>query len=367
MPGNVGLGCPKGAPVAGISQYVATGPHFLVIWASSSADEGRKEVDLMEKQTKTCGSETEHCAGVSRRTFIRGAVAGAALYATGKTAAAQVAGEGAAKASELVVAKGDEPAQMVRAAIDAYGGMGRFVKKGNVVLVKPNIAFDRVPEQAGCTNPDVVGELVRMCLETGASKVKVYDRTVNPAKRTYPKSGIAEAAEKAGAEVSFVTGGRDVWVETAVPKGVALKSCPLYKDALGVDVFINVPIAKHHNNPGLTLAMKNLMGVLGGNRGALIHSPVHERLPDLATVVRPQLNVLDGYRILLRGGPSGGSLDDVAYANKVIVGTDIVAVDAYGATLFGKAPSDYGFIVNGNKRGLGECDLSKVKITEVAV
>ncbi len=320
----------------------------------------------MEKRTKTYGAPTEHCAGVSRRAFISGAVAGAALYATGKTAA-QEGAEVAAKASELVVAKGEDPAAMVRAALDAYGGMGRFVKKGDVVLVKPNIAFDRTPEQAGCTNPDVVGELVRMCLKAGASKVKVYDRTVNPAKSTYPKSGIAEAAEKAGAEVSFVTGGKEAWVETPIPKGVVLKSCPLYKDALEVDVLINVPIAKHHSNPGLTLAMKNLMGVLGGNRGALIHDPVHERLPDLATVMRPHLNVLDGYRILLRGGPSGGSLDDVEYANKLIVGTDIVAVDAYGATLFGKDPAEYGFIVNGNKRGLGECDLSKVKITEIAV
>lgn len=321
----------------------------------------------MEKGSKACESQAERCTAVTRRGFIRGAVAGAALYATSKSAAAQVAGEGAAKASELVVAKGDDPAAMVRAAIDAYGGMGRFVKNGDVVLVKPNIGFDRVPEQAGCTNPDVVGELVRMCLKAGASKVKVYDRTVNPAKKTYPKSGIADAAEEAGAEVSFVGGGRDAWMETPVPKGEVLKSCPLYKDALEVDVFINVPIAKHHNNPGLTLAMKNLMGVLGGNRGGLIHDPVHERLPDLATVVRPHLNVLDAYRILLRNGPSGGSLEDVEYANKVIVGTDIVAVDAYGATLFGKDPADYGFIVNGNKRGLGECDLNKVKITEIAV
>ena len=320
----------------------------------------------MEKRIKEHESQTDPHIGVSRRSFIRGAVAGAALYATRQTAA-QVAGDDAAKGSDLVVAKGDDPAKMVRAAMDAYGGMDRFVKKGDVVLVKPNIAFERVPEQAGCTNPEVVGELVRMCFKAGASKVKVYDRTVNPAKRTYPQSGIAEAAESAGAEVSFVSGGRDAWVETPVPKGVVLKSCPLYKDALEVDVLINVPIAKHHNNPGLTLAMKNLMGVLGGNRGRLIHDPVHERLADLATVVRPHLNVLDAYRILLRNGPSGRSLDDVAYANKVIVGTDIVAVDAYGATLFEKDPAEYGFIVNGNKRGLGECDLSKVKITEIAV
>ena len=136
----------------------------------------------MEKEIRPCESQAERCTGVSRRAFIGGAVAGAALYATGKAAAAQVAGEGGAKGSEIVVAKGDDPAAMVRAAMDAYGGMGRFVKKGDVVLVKPNIAFDRVPEQAGCTNPEVVGELVRMCLKAGASKVKVYDRTVNPAK-----------------------------------------------------------------------------------------------------------------------------------------------------------------------------------------
>jgi len=314
-----------------------------------------------------CEGSRRRCAGVSRRAFIRGAVAGVALHAAGRRAAAQGVEQGAVTESEIVVAKGDDPARMVRAAIDGYGGMGRFVKKGDVVLVKPNIAFDRRPEQAGCTNPQVVGELVRMCREAGASKVKVYDRTVNSARKTYTASGIAEAAADAGAEVSYVSMDRDQWVVTPVPKGKVLTSCPLYKDALEVDVFINVPIAKHHKIPGLTMSIKNLMGVLGGNRGALTHKPVHERLPDLATVVRPHLNVLDAYRILLRGGPSGGSLEDVALANKVIVGTDIVAVDAYGATLFDRDPSEFGFIVNAHERGLGEYDLNKVKITEVSV
>jgi uncharacterized protein (DUF362 family) len=322
---------------------------------------------MMDKHYSGCEASGDRCAGVSRRAFIRGAVAGAALYATGRGAAAQGADQGAVTGSEIVVAKGDDPASMVRAALDAYGGIGRFVKNGDVVLVKPNIAFERRPEQAGCTNPQLVAELVRMCRAAGASKVKMYDRSVNSARKTYPASGIAEAAADAGAEVSYVSMARDQWVETRVPKGKVLTSCPLYKDALEVDVFINVPIAKHHNIPGLTMSIKNLMGVLGGNRGALIHRPVHERLPDLATVVRPHLNVLDAYRILLRGGPSGGSLEDVAFANKVIVGTDIVAVDAYGATLFDKDPAEFGFIVNAQERGLGECDLKKVKITEVSV
>jgi uncharacterized protein (DUF362 family) len=289
------------------------------------------------------------------------------LYGVGRKVAAQDAGARSAAGSEIVVAKGDDPARMVRVAIDSYGGIGRFVKSGDVVLVKPNIAFERRPEQAGCTNPQLVAELVRMCREAGASKVKVYDRPVNAAKKTYAASGIAQAAADAGAEVSYVSMERDQWVETAAPKGKVLTSCPLYKDALEVDVFINVPIAKHHNIPGLTMSIKNLMGLLGGNRGALTHNPVHERLPDLATVLRPHLNVLDAYRILLRDGPSGGNLEDVAFANKVIVGTDIVAVDAYGATLFGKDPAEFGFIVNAHERGLGEYDLKKVKITEVSV
>jgi len=322
---------------------------------------------MMDKRHMVHDSSRHQCPGVSRRAFLGCAIAGTALYATGKTVAAQVFPEDAAKGSEIAVAKGDDPAQMVRAAIGAYGGMSRFVRKGNVVLVKPNIAFERRPEQAGCTNPQLVAELVRICREAGASKVKVYDRTVHSARKTYEASGIAEAARDAGAEVSFVSRDRDQWVNTSIPKGKVLTSCPLYKDALEADVFINVPIAKHHNIPGLTMSIKNLMGLLGGNRGALIHNPVHERLPDLATVLRPHLNVLDAHRILLRGGPSGGSLDDVAYANKVIVGTDIVAVDAYGATLFDKDPAEFGFIVNAHERGLGEYDLEKVKITEVSV
>ena len=321
----------------------------------------------MDKQWSLAKGSRERGAGVSRRTFIRSAVAGAALYGVGRKVAAQDAGARSAAGSEIVVAKGDDPARMVRVAIDSYGGIGRFVKSGDVVLVKPNIAFERRPEQAGCTNPQLVAELVRMCREAGASKVKVYDRPVNAAKKTYAASGIAQAAADAGAEVSYVSMERDQWVETAAPKGKVLTSCPLYKDALEVDVFINVPIAKHHNIPGLTMSIKNLMGLLGGNRGALTHNPVHERLPDLATVLRPHLNVLDAYRILLRDGPSGGNLEDVAFANKVIVGTDIVAVDAYGATLFGKDPAEFGFIVNAHERGLGEYDLKKVKITEVSV
>jgi len=314
------------------------------------------------------GSPVRHGSGVTRRTFIRSTVAGAAVYAAGRNAFSEVAEGPAGPGSDLVVAKGNDPAKMVRAAIDAYGGMGRFVKKGDVVLVKPNIGWDRTPEQAANTNPQLVAELVRMCKETGASRVKVYDYTVNAADKAYATSGIAQAARDAGAEVSYVdVADTSKWVETPVPKGKVLTSCPLYKDALESDVFINVPIAKHHNMPGLTLAIKNLMGLIGGNRGALIHRPIHERLADLATVLRPHLNVLDAYRILLRGGPEGGNLNDVAYANKVIVGTDIVAVDAYGATLFEKDPAQFGFIVNARERALGEYDLKKVKIREVTV
>lgn len=267
----------------------------------------------------------------------------------------------AAAAPDLVVAQGPSPARIVRAAVSGFGGMGKFISRGDIVVVKPNIGWDRRPEFAANTNPEVVAEIVRLCLEAGAKRVKVFDNPVNDARRCYRQSGIADAAEKAGAEVKFMDERKfkDVRLQ-----GEALKSWPLYTEALEADKLINVPIAKTHGLAGLTLSLKNWMGIMGGSRGR-IHQNLDESLLDLAGTVKPALTILDAVRILTASGPQGGSLAYVKTLNTVIAGIDQIAVDSYGATLFGRKGSDLGYIRQARGRKLGESNLQKLNIRKV--
>ncbi|MBN2090815.1 DUF362 domain-containing protein [candidate division KSB1 bacterium] len=265
---------------------------------------------------------------------------------------------------DLAVVKNGTPAQMVRKVVEMLGGMSKFVKKGQSVIVKPNIGWDRRPEQAANTNPEVVVEIIKLCQEAGASKVTVFDRSATVAQRAYKNSGIEAAAEKAGAKVRHVLENR--FKSLPIPQGQAVKSWEFYKDILEADVFINVPIAKHHSLCKASLAMKNLMGVIGGDRGQL-HNGFPEKITDINTILKPQLTILDAVRILTRNGPQGGSLDDVKSMNTIIAGTNTIAVDAFGATLFGLKPIELDFLRNANRRGLGEIDLGKLNIKEVII
>jgi len=195
----------------------------------------------------------------------------------------------------------------------------------------------------------------------GAKKVKVFDRTVHDARRCYHQSGIAEAATGAGAEVSFID---DRKFKTVTLPGLALKDWPLYTEILEADKVINVPIAKTHGLATLTMALKNWMGIMGGGRGR-IHQRLDECLADVATAIKPTLTVLDAIRILTDNGPQGGNLKDVKQLNTIIVSTDQVAVDAYGATLFGLQGGDLGYVRTAHRIGLGTMDLSKVTIKTI--
>jgi uncharacterized protein (DUF362 family) len=266
----------------------------------------------------------------------------------------------AAPRPDLAVATGQSPAAITRAAIDALGGMSKFVSSGDVVVVKPNIGWDRLPEYAATTNPEVVATIVQMCFEAGAKRVKVFDNPVNDARRCYTQSGIAAAAKKAGADVSYVDSRK---FSERIINGQVLKQWPLY-DEVFADKIINVPIAKHHGLSKLTLAMKNWMGIMGGSRGK-IHQRIDESLVDISRVMNPALTILDAVRILTRNGPQGGNLRDVKKLNTVIASTDQVAVDSYGATLFGMKGRDLGYVRLAAKSGLGVMDLSKMRIKKV--
>lgn len=300
---------------------------------------------------------------MNRRDFIKlTAIAGIGLSIP-RNFDSFIAPAEAAEKIDIAVAHGVSPSTITRAAIDAMGGMKVFISRGDIVVVKPNIAFDRLPEHAATTNPEVVAVVVQMCFEAGAKKVKVFDRTVNDARRCYVQSGIADAAKTAGADVSYIDERKFKEINI---KGEALKSWPLYTEIFEADKVINIPIAKHHGLAKLTMAMKNWMGVMGGSRRT-IHQRLDESLVDLSMAIKPTLTILDAVRILTANGPQGGSLDDVKKMDTVIVGVDQVAVDSFGATLFGMKGSDLEYVKIADKMGLGKMDISKLNVKRINV
>ncbi|MGM0441406.1 MAG: DUF362 domain-containing protein [Elusimicrobiota bacterium] len=259
----------------------------------------------------------------------------------------------------VAIIKGEDAALITRRAIEALGGIEKFVSKGDIVVIKPNMSWDRRPKQAATTNPKVVEEVVKMCFEAGAKKVKAFDRPCANAKRSYQSSKIPRAARRAGAEVFQM----DDWnfKKAEFDYESPVEGWPIYRDVLRADCFINIPILKHHNLTGLTISMKNLMGVVGGNRGQ-IHRNISEKLAHFTDFISPDLNIVDATRVLVRNGPSGGSLEDVEIFNTVIASRDAVLADSKAAVLLGKKPENLGFIVEGNKLGVGNIDVKNKNI-----
>ena len=298
----------------------------------------------------------EFCDGVIRL----GVGAAAAILAGGLGLRGEVQ---AATAADLAAVTGAGPAA-ARRALELIGGMKRFVRPGQRVVVKPNIGWDRAPEQAANTSPEVVETVVRLCLEAGAAEVRVFDRSCNDPRLCFRRSGILEAVERIGDRRAtiFIPDDRK-YREVAIPAGVTLKSWLVYEDALAADVFVNVPVAKHHGLTGLTMGLKNVMGVLGGNRGQ-IHTGFDDKIVD-ANLARPShLTVLDATRILVAHGPQGGRLEDVRTPGTVVAGADIVAVDAYATRFFGSEPAKIGHVRRAAERGFGTMDLDKVRLVE---
>jgi uncharacterized protein (DUF362 family) len=268
--------------------------------------------------------------------------------------------------SVVAVAKGKDYEALVAKVLEPLGGIKAFVKPGARVVVKPNIGWDRKPELAGNTHPDVVKAVVKLALAADAKQVLVFDRTVNDARRCYVASGIQAAVESVQdkrAQCSFCDAKKYVPVD--IQNAKSLNRFDFYKDALETDCdcYINIPVAKHHNEAKLTLGLKNAMGVIGGNRGA-IHQKIHQRIADLNLVIRPKLTLMDATRILLRNGPSGGNPADVKVLDTLAASADIVALDAYSTSFFDLKPQDVGAIAAAKELGLGESDLSKVKVVE---
>jgi len=239
---------------------------------------------------------------------------------------------------EMAIVQGEDPAQLVRHAVDELGGMHRFIARGDIVVIKPNAGWDRTPEQAANTNPDIVADVVRQCWSAGAKRVIVTDVSCNDPRRCFQRSGIGAAALQNGAEV-------------ILPESAGFQEVDLQGDVL-------------RNWPVLTpflMAMKNWFGILGGPRHQL-HQRIHESLVDLADFMRPTLTIMDCYRVLIRNGPTGGNPEDVALKKCLVAGTDPVALDAWVAKAFWNLDaSSLAYLTMAAKRGLGTCDFQSLR------
>jgi uncharacterized protein (DUF362 family) len=295
---------------------------------------------------------------MNRRNFLKDLALGSVLLRYGPSLRAQ-----AKNFPDLAMIQGDSPALITKEALAALGGMKRFVATGDKVMIKPNIGWDRTPELAACTNPEVIKSLAELCFDAGAKEVTVMDNTTNQAQRCYARSGIADAAKAAGAKVPFANPYR---LKKMALRGEWLKEWDVFTEFVETDKLINVPIAKHHSLSRLTMSMKNWLGAIGGARNQL-HQKLDEAMVDLAAFFKPTLTVLDAYRILIRNGPQGGRTSDVKLQKTIVAGVDYVAVDALGTGFFGLKPEELPCLGIAQKRGLGQMNLEKLTIEKRTV
>ena len=303
---------------------------------------------------------------LTRRQLIKGAAAAAVLpkmFFVGGPTTAYAAGE-----ADLVIAQQGTPTQLLQAALAPLGGMGRFVKKGQRVVIKANIAWARTPEQACTNNPELLSALIKQCYQAGAKRVAVWDHTCDNYQFCFARSGLKKTTQDAGADI-FSGHGRNVYKNIPIPKGKKLKNVEYLQDVLDTDVFINFPIPKQHFATELTLGMKNLMGVIW-DMEQLHKIDLHQCIADINTVRKPDLVVVDAIRILTTNGPKGPG--DTVDIGEVAASTDIVAVDAYTAPYFKNPktgspfkPGEIRFVQNAYDMGMGEINLSKVRMKKV--
>jgi len=310
---------------------------------------------------------------MDRRNFLKAlAVTGAAV--TLKTQggmdilAQTVKSSQTGKAIDIVAVMGGEPDAMFKRAIAEMGGMGKFVKKGYKVAVKPNIGWDKTPELAGNTNPKLVAEIIRQCFAAGASEVTVFDHTCDDWVKCYKNSGIEAAAKAAGAKV--MPAHEESYYRTiTLPKGKSLKEAKVHQAILDSDVWINVPILKHHGGANLSMSMKNHMGIVWDRR--IFHSSdLQQCIADICTMQKkPVLNIVDAYRTMKTNGPRGKSAADVVDTKSLFMSQDIVAVDTAAAKFFGQIrdmPLDHvGHLANGQTLSLGTMNIDKLNIKRI--
>ncbi len=309
---------------------------------------------------------------MERRNFLRTALLGglAGVFQLKSDSLLAAKNMSLAKDNDLVAVMGGEPVEMYTKAIKAMGGMSRFVKKGQKVVVKPNIGWDKTPELGANTNPMLVGAIVKDCLACGASEVIVFDHTCDQWEGCYKNSGIEAAAKAAGAKIGFAHDGK-YYREVQIPKGVRMKSAQIHEAILNCDVWINVPVLKTHGGAKVSVSMKNFMGIVWDRR--FWHAnDLQQCIADCSTITKmPVLNIVDAYRIMTQNGPKGKSLEDVQLAKAIFMSTDIVAADTAAVKFFnqftGIKPEDVGHIVLAEKLKIGTTNLEKLTVERIKI
>jgi len=298
----------------------------------------------------------------SRRSFIGGTIVAATSLRYGHAFAG--------KGTTLVEVKGTDAAKMVEAALDALGGIKKFVRKGDYVVLKPNAGFANPPDWATTTNPDIVVAVAKACLAAKAKKVTVVEYPLAKGARALKRCGLTSAlAAVPGVEVKILSGAED-FRKVKVKGGKELKSVEVAKAVLSADVYINLPAAKAHSDTGVSFGMKNAMGVIRDRRAFHTTYNIDKAIADLARVVKPDLTILDATRALLTNGPAGPG--ETAKLGRIVASRDIVAVDAYGLTLarFNRknmTPADARHIELAGKYGIGQANVAKLKVKKVKV
>lgn len=266
---------------------------------------------------------------------------------------------------DMVAIRGGSASSMFDRAIEEYGGMRSIVKKGQSVVIKPNIGWDASPERAANTNPDLIARIIKHCKAAGAKDVYVFDHTCNEWTKCYSNSGIENAVKKAGGKM-VMGNSKKYYHDVEVPGGKSLKSAAVHELILESDVFINVPVLKNHGGANMTVAMKNLMGIVW-DRGYWHQNDLHQCIADFSTWRKPDLNIVDAYRVMKRNGPRGVSVDDVLTMKAQLLGKDMVALDTAAIKLFGKDPSEVDYVDLAEEAGVGSGNLQDMNIARIKV
>ena len=305
---------------------------------------------------------------MQRRYFLKAlgvgawAGAGAALSGYGQRL---YAGDAKTDIPDLVAVKNGEPEALFDRGIEALGGIRRFVKKGQTVVIKPNIGWNTPPERAANTNPRLVRRIVEHCLQAGAKEVYVFDHTCDAWRDSYRASGIEQAVKEAGGKLA--PGNSESYFQTvAVTQGRRLREAKEHELILQSDVFINVPVLKSHGGARLSIAMKNLMGIVW-DRGEWHSNDLHQCIADFTTYRKPDLNVVDAWNVMMRHGPRGVSTADVANLQSQLLSTDLVTVDAAATRLFGLDPDTIGYVRIASEMGAGRKDLENLAIQRIVL
>ncbi len=315
---------------------------------------------------------------MDRRDFLKTLAAAGALFTVKNNGmmdvmasalpSASPATDSKSKYADLAAIMNGEPVPMLQAALKELGGIGRFVKKGQKVVIKPNIGWDRKPELAGNTNPEIVAEMIRQCLAAGASEVKVFDHTCDRQANCYPHSGIEEAVKKAGG-IMVPADQQSEYASVQIPNGKVLKNALVHKAIVDCDVWFNLPILKNHGGALMTAAMKNHMGIVW-DRMAIHRGGLHQCIADICTYKPAALHIVDAYRTLVTNGPQGKGASDVALTKALFASTDIVAVDTAAGKFFTQLNKDIKFeniehISDGQKLGLGTMNLDAINVQKI--